>query len=69
MRKVCLDKQKVVNKLYGAYKQMLESGHTEKAKGMWRAIKLINQCAVFEIKHTPEFFIDARSLSEIQEGK
>ena len=54
----CLDKQHVINKLFCAYKQMLDSGEKERAKGMWRAIKLINKCAVFEVNHPVKFFID-----------
>lgn len=45
-----LDKERVINKLYGAYVQMRDSGEIERAKGLYRAIKLIRKCPSFELK-------------------
>lgn len=55
---VCVSKQTVINKLYGAYKNMCESGETERAKGMWKAIKLINHCCVFDIDYYPKWYFE-----------
>jgi len=45
-----LDKEYIINKLYGAYVQMRGSGEVERAKGLYRAIKLIRKCPSFEFK-------------------
>lgn len=49
-----LDKERVIGKLWGAYVQMRESGESERAKGLHRAIKLIRRC--------PSFKFDQRAM-------